>query len=228
MTPAHEVLRRAEHVLLDFDGPVCALFGTVTDSEVADVLRTAVVERGYAVSDELRTATDPFDMLTYAARLGPEVAAAVEAEFTRWERRAALRAAATAGARDVLTWINQSGRSIMIVSNNAVSAVESYLTAAGLANLVAGVSARRPDNLNRLKPDPHLLNQATATLETVTDRCVMICDSPSDIEAANTAGMPAIAYANEPGSYDKLAAHAPEAIITRMSELLPDHAPTAG
>ena len=228
MTPAHDVLRQADHVLLDFDGPVCAVFGTVTDSEVADALRTALAERGYTLSEELRTATDPFDMLSYATEVGVELATAVEAEFSRWEQRAVLRTQATTGTHDVLVWITESGRSVTIVSNNAVSAVETYLAAAGLDRLIAGISARQPDDIGRLKPNPHLLNRAISTLGTVADRCVMIGDSTSDIDAAAAAGMPAIAYANKPGKYDMLAAHSPHAIITSMAELLPKSSSTGG
>lgn len=221
MTSAHETLCRADHVLLDFDGPVCAVFAAVTDSQVADALRTGFAEQGRTLPEVLATATDPFDMLTYAAEISPQLARVVEAEFSRWEQRAVVEAPPTPGVRDVLAWMTNTRRTVTIVSNNATSAVETYLRHAGLEEFVTGISARQPNDVTRLKPHPHLLQEAIAARDAQPRRCVMIGDSASDIQAAHVAGMPSIAFANKQGKYDTLAQDMPEAAISHMAELLP-------
>lgn len=221
MTPAHDVLRQADHVLLDFDGPVCAVFSTITNTEVTNGLRACLTEHGHTPTDELRHATDPFDVLAYALGISADLAAAVEAEFTRWEQHAVQYAAETPGIRDTLAWITQSGHSITIVTNNAVSAVTAYCTHTGLDTFINNISARRPHEVTKLKPHPYFLLESLNALNTKPQQAVMVGDSTSDIEAATAANVPAIAYANKPGKTDTLTTYHPQAIITHMTELLP-------
>lgn len=221
MTPALTALHATEHVLMDFDGPVCPVFDGVDNAVVADTLRAGLTEQGYALPEDLRDIGDPFDMLAHATNLGPAITTAVEHEFALWEQHAVRNSPATPGIRDVLSWINDTGRSVTIVINNAVSAIDTYLEHAGLRPLVGGISARQPDNADRLKPHPHLLTRAIDNLAARPEQCVMIGDSTTDIEAATTARVPAIGCANKPGKADKLTPYASRAIITNMTELLP-------
>lgn len=221
MTPAHEVVRQADHVLLDFDGPVCAVFSTITNAEVTNALRACPTEHGHTPTDALHHATDPFNVLAYALGNSADLAATVEAEFTRWECRAIRYAHPTAGAREVLAWLAHSGRTVTIVSNNAVSAITTYCTHTGLNAFIDSVIARRPHEVTKLKPHPHFLCESLHALGTTPQQAVMIGDSTSDIEAATAANVPAIAYANKPGKTDTLTAYHPQAIITHMTELLP-------
>jgi len=221
MTPANEVLQQADHVLLDFDGPVCAVFSTITNAEVTNALRACLTEHGHTPTDELRHATDPFDVLAYALGISTGLAAAVEAEFTRWEQHAVQYAAETPGIREALAWITGSGRSVTIISNNATAAINTYLANSGLERYVSHISARQPNNAGLLKPDPYLLRQALETLRTTGDRCVMIGDSTTDIQAATTVRVPTIAYANKPEKREALIQHTPNAITQRMIDVLP-------
>lgn len=158
-------------------------------------------------------------MLTYAAQIGADLATAVEAAFCRCEEGAVLRARATAGIQAVLTSITESGRSVTIVSNNAASAVKTHLTVTGMDHIVTGISARKPGDIGRLKPDPFLLNQAVTTLSTTPGRCVMVGDSVSDIHADHAAHLPVIAYADTPSKRSVCDPHQPSAIIEHMNEL---------
>lgn len=221
MTAPHEVLQAAEHVLLDFDGPVCAAFNTITDGQIAEALRQYLAQQGWPPSDELRTITDPLDVLAHTVHLSADLAVAVEAELTRWECHAVHYADPTRGVHEVLSWLAKTDRTVTIVSNNAPSAIDTYLHTAGLSSYISGISGRTPDSIRRLKPDPYLLRQAMSAHTATADQSVMIGDSPVDIQAATTLGTASIAYANKPGKTDTLTTCRPTAIITHMLELLP-------
>ena len=107
------------------------------------------------------------------------------------------------------------------MSNNAVSAVTAYCTHTGLDAFIDSVSARRPQEVTKLKPHPHFLLESLHALGAKPRQAVMIGDSTSDIQAATAANVPAIAYANKPDKIDTLTASHPQAIITHMTELLP-------
>lgn len=216
MTPAELVASR-KHVLLDFDGPVCAVFGTLTDRVVADRLRALL---DVDLPAEIAESDDPFDVLRHAATLGADTAATVEREFRRLEVEAVTTAPATPGAADTIRALVNAGHTVTIVSNNSEQAVRRYLEQRDLAGLVKGVSARTFADPGSLKPNPFLLQQAINSAGLDRDECVMLGDSVSDIEAARSVGTDAIAYANKPGKQLRLQQAHPDAIITHMAQLI--------
>lgn len=211
-----EIVAAHPHVLLDFDGPVCAVFGITSAATVADHLRNLL---GGDVPGVAGTSNDPFDVLIYAATRGPDVLAEVEDEFRRHEVSAVASAPMTRGIRDALSHLTTAGHTITIVSNNSSDAVTAYLSAQYLAAYVDGVSARTEPNPALLKPNSHLLDQAVRRLDTLPEHCVLVGDSIADIEAARAAGAAVIAYANKPGKRDRFASYAPDAVIERLAEL---------
>lgn len=194
MTPAELVASR-KHVLLDFDGPVCAVFGTLTDRVVADRLRALL---DVDLPAEIAESDDPFDVLRHAATLGADTAATVEREFRRLEVEAVATAPATPGAADTIRALVDAGHTVTIVSNNSEQAVRRYLEQRGLAGLVKGVSARTSADPDLLKPNPHFLLHAMDHLGTSPSECIMVGDSTSDIEAAQCVEVSVLAYANKP------------------------------
>jgi len=121
MTAPHEALQGADHVLLDFDGPVCAAFSTITDGQIAEALRRYLNQQGWPVSDELRTIIDPLDILANTADVNADMTVAFGAELTHWEHHAVHCAASAPGVREVLVWLAATRRTVTIVSNNAPS-----------------------------------------------------------------------------------------------------------
>lgn len=216
MTPAELVASR-KHVLLDFDGPVCAVFGTLTDRVVADRLRALL---DVDLPAEIAESDDPFDVLRHAATLGADTAATVEREFRRLEVEAVATAPPTPGAADTIRALVDAGHTVTIVSNNSEQAVRRFLEQRGLAGLVNGVSARTFADPGSLKPNPFLLEQAINSAGLDRGECVMLGDSVSDIEAARSAGTDAIAYANKPSKHLRLQQAHPDAIITHMAQLI--------
>ncbi|HVK25934.1 MAG TPA: HAD-IA family hydrolase [Actinokineospora sp.] len=214
MTDSQDLLLRSPHVLLDFDGPVCSIFSTLTDRQVAAELRAFMGENGYPDT------SDPFDILLSAAKVGRREADNAERELARLEVVAAGSAEPTAGAVDVIRALAESGHTVTVVSNNSTQAVVAYLEDHRLVQYIVGVSARRDSLPDHLKPDPYLLHQAMNDLAAVPQDCVMIGDSVSDLVAARRAGTAAIGYANKPGKREQFEKNGADLVITSMTELV--------
>jgi HAD superfamily hydrolase (TIGR01662 family) len=219
---AADVLAVVDHVLLDFDGPVCAVFGGhLSDRDVADRLKVLV---GSDLPHEVRATNDPFEVLKYAASCGPKTGGVVEAQLRRLETEAVVSAPTTPGVVDALRHLNNAGYTVTIVSNNSASAVRAFLTVHDLAGFVRGIAARTFSDPSLLKPNPYLVNMAVRGRGTTPDRCVLVGDSSTDIDAAQSTGVPVIAYANKPGKLEQFRARHADAVITSMMELSPSMA----
>ena len=217
MTVAN-VLAQARALLIDFDGPVCAVFAGIPASTVAEQLRQILTDGGHTdLPDFIKASADPFDVLHYAATLGEPEARYVEAAFTAHEVEAVSSAEPTEGASDLIEAWHASDRLVAIVSNNSTRAITTYLDLYDLRKSIDVVSARTSPNIALLKPSPHLLHQATARLDVTPDECVFIGDSVSDLEAARLASVRFIGYANKPGKFTKFAAA--DAITDTMAAL---------
>ncbi|QUH05398.1 HAD family hydrolase [Saccharopolyspora erythraea] len=216
MTSPPAIIEASAAVLLDFDGPVCAVFGGLPDHEVAAELRDLFDGDLPAAVNQSR---DPFDVLKYATSHG-DLAADVERRLRELEVRAVEVAPPTPGTSEVLDTLWARGMPVVIVSNNSTAAVSTYLQVHRMGHTVVGISARSGPNVNQLKPHPYLIQEAIGLLDVRADGCVMIGDSTSDIEAGQRAGTSVIAYANKPGKRERFEPLAPTAIIERMRELI--------
>lgn len=221
MTPA-EIVARSAHVLLDFDGPVCAVFGEITDRAVANELRAEGATRGLSFPADIAETSDPFEVLKFAAQEDASTAEQLEERFREYEVVAVDSAPATPGTPEFLERLAAERKAVTIVSNNSAAAVRRYLQRAGLEALVHGISARDSAEIQRLKPSPYLLQQAISEVGGRSGDVVMIGDSLSDIEAARAAGTAVIAYANKPGKRERFAGLSPDGTITSMAELWAD------
>jgi HAD superfamily hydrolase (TIGR01662 family) len=216
VTAAGDLIAQRREILLDFDGPICAVFGSITDEAVAAKLRALLPGN---LPHEVAEARDPFEVLRYAAALGTDIGAEVEAEFHQQECRAVTEAPPTPGAFNAIRALNATGHRVIVVSNNSKEAVRRFLHLHRLADAVTAISARSDANPDHLKPAPYLLHQALRQVSATPDDCVMVGDSTTDIQAAHSAGLPAIAYANKPGKREAFQPYAPDAIIDGMVEL---------
>jgi HAD superfamily hydrolase (TIGR01662 family) len=214
------VLEGRPHVLLDFDGPVCGVFEGVGDRTVSMQLTAFIARRGVVVRQHVADSNDPFEVLFFAATVHADLARAVHDELTRLEVEAVQSAPKTPGAVDVIKQLVQRGHTVTIVSNNSCDAVRSYLRKVDLDQHVWGVSARSADNLGMLKPNTFLLDEAMRHLGAEPGQCVMVGDSVSDVEAARSARVSAIAFANKPGKLERFEALAVDGVITTMSALV--------
>ena len=168
-----EILAKRDHILLDFDGPVCAMFGgALTDHDVADRLKPLL---GQVLPGEIAASHDPFDVLRYAASCGPATLRAIEIQLRRLESEAITTAPVTAGVAEVLPVLHQAGFTLTIVSNNSSEAIRSFLVLHDLATYIRRIVGRAATEPSLLKPSPYLIKQAISVLGTSSEFCVMVC-----------------------------------------------------
>ncbi len=73
--------------------------------------------------------------------------------------------------------------------------MRTYLTGRGLVSCFAPHIYGRTQDLQLLKPDPHCLNRALKGLGAAPSATLMIGDTPTDLEAAERAGVLFLGYA---------------------------------
>jgi phosphoglycolate phosphatase len=198
----HRPLQRTRYLLLDFDGPICAIFAGCPAPAVARELVDALRTDDLPIPERLDNASDPFDVLRYAGTVSPAAAERTDARLRAAELDAVSTATPTPHAEELISAWRDAGRRVAAVSNNSQAAVTAYLAQRGLElDLIIGRTSSDPA---LLKPSPHLVTQAVHALGAATDESVFVGDSPSDIAAGREAGVATIGYANKPGKRQRL------------------------
>jgi phosphoglycolate phosphatase len=212
-----ELLAGTHCLLLDFDGPICAIFaGRPARAVVLDLL-DVLAAHGTAVPEPVANAKDPFDVLRYAGTISTELAQRIEAQLRASEIEATRTATATAHATEVISAWRDASRPVAIVSNNSAAAVETYLSDHGIS--VEHVAARTSADPALLKPSPHLITEAIRTLDAQPAACALVGDSLTDITAARLAGVASVGYANKPGKHRTLSDAGADVVIDDMQAL---------
>ncbi|MBW4719643.1 HAD family hydrolase [Saccharothrix obliqua] len=212
------ILRSTELLLLDFDGPLCALFAEVPAPHVADRLRDVLSGGRTRLPPEIEHSPDPFDVLAHAATLGTDEAHRVEAALRASEVDAALLAPPTPDAHNLVRAWHKTGRGLAIVSNNSREAVNTYLHRHFLAQHVHVVSARTGPDPRLLKPSPHLVEAVISTFGTPPGAVTLIGDSASDVVASRGAHAKVIAFANKVHKRRTLREAAPDLVVTALHD----------
>ncbi|WP_345710051.1 HAD-IA family hydrolase [Actinocatenispora rupis] len=206
----------ARVILLDFDGPTAHLFAGNPARAVADELAAQFHNAGIPLPDDADEYGPP-ELSAELMRRSPDRADTVEALLAAAEIRAADTAEPTPGCREMLVAARKAGRPVVIVSNNSADAIRMYLNHHQLADLIADVVGRPWAAPDRTKPDPWPLHEAARRQHVTAADCVLIGDSVTDIEAAQSAGAASIGYANKPGKTERLR-HA-TALVDDMHDL---------
>ena len=213
-----DILQRSNHVMFDFDGPVCSVFAGRPAPEVADRLRE-LVQAAAVLPTGLEAASDPMLFLYATPALPAPLGEQVRQQFQAEELAAVESAEPTPGAHDAIAECFRSGKVVTVVSNNGASAVEAYLRKHGLDRYVSCVSARRSPDPGLLKPNPYLLIAAIDATGQQPGKSVLIGDSVTDIEAARAAGSASIGYANKPGKHGSLKAAGADVLVASMGDV---------
>ncbi|MFF2043887.1 HAD family hydrolase [Kitasatospora sp. NPDC058170] len=211
-----DVLRPVKHVLLDFDGPVCSVFAGLPAPEVARRLLEGLLAAGEQAPAGSEEETDPLALLRLVADARPDLTESTDAALAALETEAVRVARPTPGGESVLRSAARSGRLVSVVSNNAGTAIEAYLTEHGLNDYVAGVFGRVPGDPTSMKPNPRLLLAAMEAAGTGPEHCIFIGDAARDVEAGEAAGVPTFGYANKPGKDIKLVAAGAVVVVDSM------------
>jgi HAD superfamily hydrolase (TIGR01549 family) len=210
------IIARTRYLLLDFDGPICSIFGGLPAPTVAEKLRKLFTGE---LPDEIANTPDPIEVFYYSATVSDEMAARVEAEMADLEVAAVPTAEPTPYVHEVIASARESGRIVGVVSNNGPRAVNAYLDRHGLSDGIRLVVARTSHDPALLKPSPHLINEAVRGLDANPAATTLVGDSFTDIEAAHSADVASIGYANRPGKRERMTELRAGAIITSMADL---------
>lgn len=211
------LLRQVRVVLLDFDGPVCAVFAGVGDKPVAAHLRASLNAAGYPTGGT--DGLGPHGVLAYAATLDTEAAHLVEDELAAAELDAIKTAAPTPGASDFLAACNETRRPIVMASNNNAEAIAAYLDRHQLRQLVAHIEGRDTYDARRMKPNPWVIRRALDHAAASPSEAVLVGDAVTDVEAAHETDVLVVGYANKPGKAARLQDAGADAIATDMHQV---------
>ena len=210
------IIARTRWLLLDFDGPICSIFAGLPAPTVADKLRQLFPGE---LPDEIASTPDPIEVFKYSATVSDELAARVESEMADLEVAAVSTADPTPYVHQVIASARESGRAIGVVSNNSPRAVNAYLDRHGLSDGISLVVARTSHDPALLKPNPHLINKAVRGLDANPAESALVGDSLTDIEAAHSAGVASIGYADKSGKLERMKQLRAGAVITSMADL---------
>jgi phosphoglycolate phosphatase len=214
-----DILNQAQHLLIDFDGPICTLFAGTPTAPIAERLRETITRQGVYLPQEIEDTGNWFEIFSFAASVSVDLAARIESELTELECAAVATAVPTAHVNDVITACRDSARSVAVISNNSEKAVRSYLAAHDLDSQIDLIAARASCDPATLKPSPYLIEQAASKLGTSASACVLVGDSPADIQSAREAGALCIGYAYTSRDRQQLTAAGANAIVLSMADL---------
>ena len=218
-TGLDQIAARCHHLLLNFDGPVCAVFATTPGRTVADELRAALRAAEVAIPGPVTAVEDPLELFQVVARWHPDAAPIAQQELTRLELLAIAGARPTEGAGDLIATARNTGRTVTIVTNNSGIAVRAYLDAHGLSGYLTGVIGRDDADPERMKPSPYRVREAVGVLGAEGEQCSFVGDTPTDVLAGLLAGVPVIGFANKPGKAQPLAQAGARAVTSQLSEI---------
>lgn len=194
-----ELAAHAHVVLWDFDGPICRLFAGHAADKVADDLVNWLESRGLhgLLTEGERRSLDPHVVLRAVDRRHPgsDLVAELEERLTQEELRATASAMPTPFADPLIRTWKAVGARLAIATNNSPRVVREYLATRGLLPCFAPHIYGRTQELDHLKPDPHCLNRALSAMGSAPAAALMIGDTPSDLFAANEAGVSFLGYA---------------------------------
>lgn len=220
MTDARALLLSARAVLLDFDGPVTPLMPAPLNMQTADVARAALARHGIDPG-EVRATSDHLAIIRWTGSHAPAALADVEAACTTAEVEAARTSQPTPGAHDLMAALDAAGVPVVIVTNNAASAAQTYLERWNLTTRVRGVVGRPEHEPALMKPNPHTVKIALQIVEATPADAVLIGDSVSDVEVAHAAGLRALGYAKNPRRGRELATAGADALTETIGAIVP-------
>lgn len=207
-------------LLLDFDGPVCAIFAGYPAVSVADELRSLLRDQGVTVPDLLLGTPDPLEILRWVGTLRqPDVTRTIEDALCTAELHAVRSSAPTPYVREVIVAARKVGKPIAVVSNNSAAAVMEYLTAKRLAPYITSVIGRAYADPARMKPNPEPILHAVFDLGAEPSDCVLIGDSLGDIAGARAAGVPVIGYANRDEKVQPFRDAKADAVVSSLGDI---------
>lgn len=220
MTNLAGLLRAAEAVLFDFDGPICSVFAGYPAPDVAaEMLKVLGAEVGELPAVIARE-TDPMEVLRWTGQRHPRLVSLVDDVLCAAESVAVESAAPTRSAHAAIEAAQRRGQATAVVSNNSGPAIEKYLRSHSLTSFVDFVAGRPYAEPARMKPNPDALIRAMNALGVRPESAVLIGDTVTDVEACLLADVHPIGYAEKAGRRAALKDAGAEVVIDSMGALL--------
>src|SRR6185312_730699 len=205
-------------VLLDFDGPICCIFGARASARVATDLRRRLAGHGVDIAESV-VEEGPLGVLRATLRMAPHLAGDVEAALHVAEGEAAAGAETTLGALDVVRACINTGRPLAIVSDTSTDAISAYLRRRELASFFAAVVGRDRTQVALLAPNPQRITRAVEALRADPAECLFVGTTVAGMQAGRKAGVTCVGYAPTPGMAARLASTGAHAVIDAMHDL---------
>ncbi|MGX1475672.1 UNVERIFIED_CONTAM: HAD superfamily hydrolase (TIGR01509 family) [Streptomyces canus] len=213
----------ARYVLWDLDGPVCRLFAGYPAHQIAGELVRMIDELGMGalLTEQERSSDDPHVALrgVHERHRGSDLGLALEEWLTRRELDAVAKAMPTPHADPLIRTWSARGVRFAITTNNAAVAAAAYIESRGLTDCFPYVYGRTP-NLDLMKPNPHCLEQAIKAMGAVPSATLMIGDTPTDLQAAQRAGVSFLGYARNEYKERLLKEAGAKVIVHSMHQVL--------
>jgi myo-inositol-1(or 4)-monophosphatase len=212
------ILSQAQHLIFDFDGPVCDLSAAIPP-DTPDQLRAIIRAEAGELPPSLTKTGDLAELLRYAATISPGLAAHVDAKLSDIEIAAIPGAITAAYLDDALAACRDSGRSAAIISQCSAAAIRAYLTASGLAESIQHIFAPGSYPPGHLEPRHQVIANTIQALGAQPDRCALVTASADGIETARSTSTQLIGYAATPSNSDRLTAAGATCIIPSLADL---------
>ena len=97
----------------------------------------------------------------------------------------------TRGARELVTFLNDQHKTIVIATSASEDEMQAILHQAGVDDLIPKRTSS--DDASRSKPDPDIVLAALQRGGAAPDQTIMVGDTPYDVEAARRVGIRAVA-----------------------------------
>jgi len=116
-----------------------------------------------------------------------------------------------------LSLLKESGLKLGLVSNGSRSRVEKELAGFGLNRFFEAVLFG--EKKEELKPSPVMIQRALGAMGVEPRDAVYVGDSPADIQAAKSAGVPSVAIARGPIQEERLRREGPDRVFVDLDEM---------
>ncbi|GAB3163930.1 HAD family hydrolase [Myceligenerans halotolerans] len=219
MPEASKIVKAASAILLDFDGPVTRLMPPSVAATAADAARRGLFNAAVPVPKSLEKTKDYLEVLRHAGTLDRVAIRMTDDACIKAEVAAATKAEPTPGVREMLKAAAKRGQEVVIISNNAPEAIETFLNRTDLAGYVGLVIGRPPRRPDLMKPNPFMVRGALTRIGILPDDAVMVGDSATDMQAARAAKVPAVGFARTAGKVKTLFDAGADDVTEDMAEL---------
>ncbi|XVQ10919.1 HAD family hydrolase [Spirillospora sp. CA-255316] len=219
MTSLGTLVQTSQAILLDFDGPVCHLFAGLPAHEIAQKIRSFLLDQGAVLPESMMSERDPLAFLGWTGLAAPHLLSDVEQIQADAEIKAACLAEPAPGVAEMLRSATALDLPVVIVTNNSAEAVEAFLDRHLLGSSVTGIAARIPGRPELMKPDAHLVLKGVEIAGHLAAACLLVGDSPTDMQAGTKAGVRCVGYAKRPARIAELSEAGADFVVQSMESV---------